>query len=76
MNNKEQEAASPWSYKPWWCQPWSIVLTGIILILGSWLLLKIVWVTFLIAVPVLIWMGFFLIIWPKAYRDGLDSSAH
>ncbi len=61
----KQKPGSPWHYKPWWCQPWSILLTGITLISGSWLLFKTLWLTILICVPVLTWMGFFLLIWPK-----------
>lgn len=65
----EQKPISPWSYKPWWCQPWSILLTGISLISGSWLLLKTVWITVLVAIPLLAWMGFFLLLWPKLMMD-------
>lgn len=61
----EQQTTSPWKYKPWWCQPWSIILTGITLIGGSWLILKLIWLTIIVAIPVLSWMGFFLLIWPK-----------
>jgi ABC-type transport system involved in cytochrome c biogenesis permease subunit len=60
-----EKSASPWSDKPWWCQPWSIVLTGVVLIGGSWWLLKVVWITVLVAIPVLTWMGFFLLLWPR-----------
>ncbi|ASC70211.1 hypothetical protein XM38_011410 [Halomicronema hongdechloris C2206] len=56
---------SPWRYKPWWCQPWSIVLTGLSLIGGSWWLLHRWWLTALVAIPVAAWMGFFLLLWPK-----------
>jgi hypothetical protein len=56
---------NPWNYKPWWCQPWSIALTSLVLISGSWLLLHRIWVTVLVAIPVLAWMGFFLLIWPS-----------
>ncbi|QLE54744.1 DUF6737 family protein [Nostoc sp. TCL26-01] len=71
----EQKPLNPWDYKPWWCQPWSILLTGFTLIGGSWLLLKIIWLTVVIAIPVFIWMGFFLLIWPQLMvRSGvLDS---
>jgi hypothetical protein len=55
----------PWSHKPWWCQPWSIVLTGFTLIAASWGLLHLWWVTLLVSVPVLIWMGFFVLLWPR-----------
>lgn len=61
----EQQTISPWKYKPWWCQPWSIVLTGVTLVTGIWLIFKIVWLTILVAIPLLIWMGFFLLIWPQ-----------
>jgi ABC-type transport system involved in cytochrome c biogenesis permease subunit len=61
----EQKPISPWNYKPWWCQPWSILLTGVTLISGSWLLFKIIWLTVLVCVPILTWMGFFLLMWPQ-----------
>jgi hypothetical protein len=56
---------NPWHYKPWWCQPWSILLTGVGLISGSWLLLGRWWLTLLVAIPVSVWMGFFLLLWPR-----------
>ena len=62
-----------WNYKPWWCQPWSIFLTGIGLISGSWFLLQLVWVTVLVAIPVLTWMGFFLIVYPKVVVRSSES---
>ncbi|BAB74126.1 DUF6737 family protein [Anabaena sp. FACHB-709] len=71
----EQKTLNPWNYKPWWCQPWSILLTGLSLIGGSWLLLKIIWVTVIVAIPVLVWMGFFLLIWPPLMiRSGVLES--
>lgn len=70
--SSDQKPVSPWSYKPWWCQPWSILLTGATLMVGSWWLFKIVWITAIVSVPVLIWMGFFLIIWPSlVIRSGV-----
>jgi hypothetical protein len=61
----EEQPLSPWKYKPWWCQPWSILLTGVTIIGVSWLLFKIIWLTVVVSLPVLVWMGFFLLIWPK-----------
>lgn len=60
-----QKSPSIWNYKPWWCQPWSIILTGILLIGGSWLLLLNLWITSFVAIPVLIWMIYFVLIFPK-----------
>ncbi|UKO97627.1 DUF6737 family protein [Nostoc sp. UHCC 0870] len=71
----EQQSLSPWKYKPWWCQPWSILLTGITIMSGSWLLFKIIWLTVIISIPVLVWMGFFVLIWPQLMlRSGVLES--
>ncbi len=70
MNNSvEPEKFNPWNYKPWWCQPWSILLTGITIISSSWLIFRMVWLTVIISIPILTWMGFFLIIWPKLMAE-------
>jgi hypothetical protein len=42
------------------------------LVSGIWLIFKIVWLTILVAIPLLIWMGFFLLIWPQLMiRSGI-----
>ena len=66
-----QKPTSVWQYKPWWCQPWSILLTGITLITASWLLFHKIWLTILVSIPLLTWMGFFLLVYPKAYMQML-----
>jgi hypothetical protein len=58
-----------WHYKPWWCQPWSILLTGISLIGGSWGMFHRLWLTLLVGVPIALWMGFFLLVYPKLFRQ-------
>lgn len=58
-----------WNDKPWWCQPWSIILTGSGIIAGSWFLFHRYWVTGLIALPVLMWMGFFLLLYPRLMAE-------
>ncbi|MGK7901858.1 MAG: DUF6737 family protein [Hormoscilla sp.] len=67
------EPINPWNYKPWWCQPWSIILTGIAIESISWLLFRTIWISILVGVPVLAWMGFFLLIWPPMMRRMLAS---
>lgn len=65
-------AASPpgfWALKPWWCQPWSLLLTGTALSLGSWLALHRLWVSALVSLAVLAWWGLFLVLAPLAYRQ-------
>lgn len=70
---KPSPTDNPWDYKPWWCQPWSILLTGVSLMGGSWLLFHRIWLSAIVAVPVLTWMGFFLLIWPGLMRSAMQS---
>lgn len=67
------DTTNPWSYKPWWCQPWSIALTGISIISGSGWLLHWNWLAWLITAPVALWMGYFLLVWPRLMRQYLEA---
>jgi hypothetical protein len=58
---------SPWRAKPWWCQPWSVALTGCLLIAASLRVLPFPWGV-VPAVPVAVWMGYFLFVWPRSMR--------
>lgn len=53
-----------WKYKPWWCQPWTVLSTGTGTILGSWLLFQRIWLTAIISLVILIWWFYFLIFIP------------
>ena len=73
-----------WDYKPWWCQPWSIVLTGVSVVAASWFILHRLWVSGMVALPVLAWWTVFLVLYPRAvaqsgmlteYRQGLSEQA-
>ncbi|MDP7995013.1 MAG: hypothetical protein RAK21_08595 [Synechococcus sp. SP2 MAG] len=63
-----QQPAAFWSLKPWWCQPWSIVLTGVVISLSSWLFLHRLWITLPITLAILVWWMLFLVLVPAAYR--------
>lgn len=73
----EPTKSSVWDYKPWWCQPWSILLTGISAIAGSWWLFHRYWLTGIVAVPILAWMGFFLLLFPRLVAEAglLDDTS-
>jgi hypothetical protein len=58
-----------WDTKPRWCQPWSILLTGIVVIGGSWFLIRTVWLTILVSLPILLWWFVFLILYPHSTRQ-------
>ncbi|MEC4983129.1 MAG: DUF6737 family protein [Oscillatoria sp. PMC 1068.18] len=67
----KQQTLNPWNYKPWWCQPWSIILTGVLLISTSWFLTTTAWVTVLVSVPIFAWWTYFLFFWPKLVKSRL-----
>lgn len=58
-----------WEHKPWWCQPWTIILTGSIIIVGSWLLFQTIWFTVPVAILIVLWWTYFLIIVPRILAD-------
>lgn len=64
-----QTSTNIWEHKPGWCQPWSIILTGLIIISGSWLLLHIIWLTVAIALAIVAWWIYFLILYPQAFAE-------
>ncbi|MEQ8753739.1 MAG: DUF6737 family protein [Coleofasciculus sp. G1-WW12-02] len=63
-----KDPLNPWNYKPWWCQPWSILLTGVVIITGSWVLAKTLWITLIVTTPILVWWFYFLWLWPRLLR--------
>ncbi|WP_036484880.1 DUF6737 family protein [Myxosarcina sp. GI1] len=72
-NNK---VISVWNYKPWWCQPWSIILTGVSIIGGSWLLFHTVWISVGISIPIAVWWVYFLILYPQMMKEYLEQSSN
>lgn len=67
------ESTNIWDYKPKWCQPWSIILTGCVLITGCWWLTETVWLTLLIGTLIVIWWGYFLMIYPRLFKQYVES---
>jgi hypothetical protein len=69
MSNNETISADLWQSKPWWCQPWTILLTGMLLITGSWLLLHSLWLTIPVASLIGAWWLYFLILVPRMLQQ-------
>ena len=75
--NKAQEMSSLktfWEEKSWWCQPWSILVTGALLIFGSWSLFHSLWFTAIFLIGVFGWWTLFLLIAPSLYREHLENN--
>lgn len=66
--NLDLDSFNPWQYKPWWCQPWSILLTGAIAIFLPAQLTRNLWIAGGIAIPVMVWWAYFLLLWPRLLK--------
>ncbi|KAJ7538939.1 hypothetical protein O6H91_11G069400 [Diphasiastrum complanatum] len=72
LNDLSLEYESVWDTKPAWCQPWTIILTGLVIVSGSWLLFHLVVVTAVLAFLVAAWWFIFLYSYPLAYSEMID----
>ncbi|XP_058073737.1 uncharacterized protein LOC131222613 [Magnolia sinica] len=69
LNYLSLEYDSVWDTKPSWCQPWTISLTGVMVIACSWEILHSVIVTTVVLSLICTWWYIFLYAYPKAYSD-------
>jgi hypothetical protein len=65
--------SSLWQLKPWWCQPWSILLTGLTAMVGSWLFLHRWWISVPVSLAIVMWWWVFLVVVPRAFQAELDG---
>ncbi len=76
MTDNENISPDLWQSKPWWCQPWTIILTGVLIVSGSWFALHIFWITLPIAVLIAVWWLYFLVLVPRMLGQmALDNAA-
>ncbi len=66
---------SIWALKPWWCQPWSILLTGVGAVAASWFVLQRLWISIPMAMGVLLWWWLFLVLVPINYKAQLQQQS-
>ncbi len=62
-----------WDSKPYWCQPWSIISFGSLLIVLSWILFDKVIITSILGLFIFVWWILFLIIVPNSYQVNNDK---
>ncbi len=58
-----------WKTKPYWCQPWSIILTGIFILWSSWTLLNNMYFSIILSLLIITWWLIFLILAPLTYAE-------
>ena len=57
-----------WDSKPYWCQPWSIISFGVLVLIFSWKLFNNIIFTSVIGVFIFFWWILFLILAPNSYQ--------
>tara|TARA_Y100001968_G_C19333140_1_gene705369 strand:+ start:115 stop:333 length:219 start_codon:yes stop_codon:yes gene_type:complete len=62
-----------WDLKPFWCQPWSIITFGSLVIIFSWILFKQILITLALVFIILLWWIVFLILAPRTYQINSDK---
>ena len=62
-----------WDSKPFWCQPWSIIFSGILVLITSWIIFNNFIVNALLGFLIIIWWVVFLILVPENYQGISDS---
>tara|TARA_B100000700_G_C14778403_1_gene730104 strand:+ start:118 stop:339 length:222 start_codon:yes stop_codon:yes gene_type:complete len=62
-----------WDLKPPWCQPWTIVSFGILVLISSWLIFQSLIITSVVTIFISLWWGVFLILAPNLYGKSSNS---
>ena len=62
-----------WDSKPYWCQPWSIISFGVLVLIFSFKLLINIIITSILGFFILVWWILFLIIAPNSYQVNNDK---
>ena len=57
-----------WELKPYWCQPWSIISVGILVLIFSWKFFYNPIITFIVFLFIVSWWILFLILVPRSYQ--------
>ena len=57
-----------WDSKPYWCQPWSIISFGVLVLIFCWKLFNNILFTSIIGIFVFVWWILFLILAPNSYQ--------
>jgi len=63
------DSVSVWDDKPAWCQPWTIVTTGVAGVSASWALFHSPFLTVPAAGLVALWWKVFLVDYPPMYAE-------
>ncbi|EIE18596.1 hypothetical protein COCSUDRAFT_26336 [Coccomyxa subellipsoidea C-169] len=71
---EQQLDTNVWAYKPFWCQPWTILGTGAALTAFANLVShgSVLW-TLVVGIPISAWWFLFLVVYPAQYREYVEE---
>ena len=58
-----------WDLKPFWCQPWSIISFGVLILICSWKFFNNIIITSVLGLFIIAWWVVFLILAPSSYNE-------
>ena len=58
-----------WDSKPYWCQPWSIISFGVLVLIFSWEQINNIIFTSILGFFIFVWWIVFLIVAPNLYQE-------
>ncbi len=58
-----------WELKPYWCQPWSIISFGTLLLTSSWIIFNNLLISSILGFFIIIWWILFLILAPNLFKE-------
>tara|TARA_B100000700_G_C15054584_1_gene862145 strand:- start:286 stop:504 length:219 start_codon:yes stop_codon:yes gene_type:complete len=62
-----------WDLKPPWCQPWTIIVSGILFLILSWISFHKIFISLILSFLIILWWSLFLILVPISYQDSSDN---
>ena len=62
-----------WDSKPYWCQPWSIISFGVLVLIFSLKILDNAIITSILGFFIIVWWIVFLILAPNLYQVNNDK---
>jgi len=62
-----------WDSKPYWCQPWSIISFGVLVLISSWKVFNNIIITAILGFFIIIWWVLFLILAPNSYQAFIEK---
>lgn len=73
-NDDDLSSDNVWDYKPWWCQPQTIILTGALAVLFTYSIFG-VWLSGPVVAFVGLWWYTFLVEYPLQFKEYFEEMA-